>query len=652
MAIVDDIQAVDIEEQAKVNSDRAANSIRFRPESAMMTKTRYFKLMENMAKRDEAMQQLKEAVQKDVEENTDYNAVIGRNFPYGIKIVKLEDTISILKFEQPPMMLIGNRAIKLIDSMYNEVKKCTDEVYKAQIEEESKTETIETTPSIDVQKIADENGNVIGQTVETAISEEKSLDNNEINESIKVEIPSFTDVTVDATKEQIINQKVVDLMNSENSLNNVAPVVVEPVSPELGPVVDNPTVVEPTVAAPTNVVEPVAVEAVSPELGPIVNNPAPVAVAPTNVVESVSPELGPIERPIAVAPVVEPVVTSIEAPVTPVVENTDMVSPVETASAMTEVSTVPMNVESFTTEPVMVESDVVEDNTASESVEDEITKTRENEQYDKYQSLNEEAVKAEEEVAKVNEAKGFEFNDIAEDITEQPENEPVVIEETVVPAEPEIEDTQIRDEIITVPDRPEVDFEKDIEKAIEEEVDKEIGKDAKVVTGAGIVKLSEIDADLDLDKLYETHEKQLQEESDRAKKLEEDRERIDSELENNRELNLKITEEKEAAEKDVEKSADDYSKARQEYEDLVKSAIETAKNRNASLENSNQIKQEESISLSEMNETMKKSIDLLHQKAEANYEKADAFKEKISMINDMMNDRNKTQDEGELVIVK
>ena len=236
MAIQDNIQAVSIEEQLKINKERAANSIRFRQESVKMTKQKYAELMEKVAEREVAIENAKEEVKQNVENEISQEAVIGKNMVYGAKIAALEEQINILGVNAGPMEFIGNRAIRLIDKMYKEAIASSKGIYTEFVnEKQPMTEVfsdIEATPkvqenagivpNIDVEKIAAENENVVDESVKTAISEEESLKDNSINENIVSQnVAETTDNNGFDLNEitRIINEKL------EEAYKNNGPVV-------------------------------------------------------------------------------------------------------------------------------------------------------------------------------------------------------------------------------------------------------------------------------------------------------------------------------------------------------------------------------------------------------------------------------------------
>lgn len=525
MAIIDDIQAVDIEEQAKVNSDRAANSIRFRPESAMMTKNRYFKFMHNMAKRDEAMQQLKEVVKKDVEENVEYDAIIGRNLPYGAKIVKLEDSISILNFEQPPMMLIGNRAIRLIDKMYKEVMATSNSIYAEQMSNNKKlvvtsdeNKNLENNLNIDVQKIAEENKNVIDKNIENAISEEKTLEENNIKEIVSV------DYDIDEESKNIINEKIEDFVNGEKDIEKVT----EPIF--------NPTFEE---------------------------------------------------------------------------EN------------MEDKST---------------DEQTVDHNMLNPVLEDEIAKAREIEQVDKYNTINEEAVRTQEEVAKTNELKEFDFSVKEEPIEQALVDVPTIIDES------SFKDEAIRDEIITVPERDEIVSKKEyVEPGVIKEnfITKEEVKPIFIKIG----NEEPVSLDMPADVKMKAQEimKKVRAERKRKEELAEENSKIVSDIETQKELNAQVAVLEDESKKRLEKSTIELEQAKQDYikaiNDKEKEYAILSDENNATMDII-QSGNEELASIQEDTASKNKEIENLDIENKSIQDEIANYKELIAIINENADDNS------------
>lgn len=334
MAIVDDIQAVDAGEQVIVNKERTANSIRFRPDSIKMTKSNYIKLMDRIAAKEEAIEKVKEEIKQNIKDEVPYNSIIGKNHPYAAKVAVLENEINILALVPGPMEMIGNRAIRLIDKMYKEVKATSDEIYAEQISENEKldvtsSENLEKPMNIDVQKIVEENKNEIDQNIENAINDEKTFEENNVKEEVK-----DYDQMDDESK-NIVNEKIESFINGTKNIEAVT----------------------------------------------------------------------------------EPLVNSI---------------PVEEEVQDKEIS-----------------EQKKDYNVPNQVSEDEIAKVREIEQFNKYNTINEEAARIQDEVTKANELKEFDFS-----LNEEP-NKQIIVDVPKIVNNSSIKDEVVRDEIIIAPERDE-----------------------------------------------------------------------------------------------------------------------------------------------------------------------------------------------------
>ena len=462
----DNIQAVGTEEKYNVNSERVANSIRFRQESVKMTKQRYDELLSLIAKKEETIEKVKEAVKQDVENGTSYEKVVSNNLEYATKIAALEEQIDILSATSGPMELVDKRAIRLIDKMYKEVSKTSDAIYleivKRQAPATDSFEPIQSEelviPSIDVEKIALENAPVVDNSVETAINEQKEV------------------VT-------------------EAPVQNVAEV---------------PTQVEET---------PVQIE--QPQTEPVQN----VTEVPTQVVEA------PVQN-------VAEVPTQVEE------------TPIQTDFDLQRIEReINKKIEKY-----------ISDNNENSifAVEDQIAKEREDNLLAQYYGLNEANTIKEQEVAKANEAKEFDFSTV---FTQ--DSEPVLVTDT--------DDKPLRDDdLMIVSDREVSDAYEIPEYETVDETDYYGGLDLgePAIVEDIIPKRSIVLSSLEKEKAHAVLEK-VRAARARRKELEQEENDVNLDLESQKEINAQAALKEDEAKKNLERSIEEANRAEREYTEAV-----------------------------------------------------------------------------------
>ncbi|MBR5370369.1 MAG: hypothetical protein IK137_03610 [Bacilli bacterium] len=304
MAIEDNIQAVNTEAQVKVNKERAANSIRYKPASTEITRQNYDKLMGMIAKREETIAKLKEEINQEVEKGVPQADVVENNVinAKAVDIAKLEEQINILGAVYEPMELVDKRAIRLIDKMYKEAKAKSEGIYyslssngitrEGEIKQQPMADMFNNmtiVSDLDVQKIADDNQEEVNNNIENAINDEKSLGEGDIKAVIDEALVTPEVPSTEAEEENGLDMAEIDRIVNEklnNFINKQETPVVEP---------ENSSEV-----APVEAVIPAPVEVTPAE--PVI--PAPVEVAPAEPVISAPVEVAPVEAVIP-APVYE-----------------------------------------------------------------------------------------------------------------------------------------------------------------------------------------------------------------------------------------------------------------------------------------------------------------------------------------------------------
>lgn len=241
--ILDNVQVVDADRRAKPNEGLVTNSIKERKESYENLIMRTRKLI---AQRDAAIYGLEEKVANDIEANVPVKKIEKSHLDEAIKIGNLDKEIYALGIMQGPIEKIGDgrRAIRLIDKMiknvksnsqtiYNEldgkeeIKPYTDEnIEKAveQIKNEVLTEGAVQNSDVNVQQIAADHQDEVKENIESAIENEKTLENadidavvtNSLNNVVNVDNGALLDAQEEVSPEEIIDdQTIQDIVNEK-----------------------------------------------------------------------------------------------------------------------------------------------------------------------------------------------------------------------------------------------------------------------------------------------------------------------------------------------------------------------------------------------------------------------------------------------------
>ena len=241
--VLDMVNAVEAEKKAKPNEGLIKNSIKLKKESDERVRRKALALM---AERDARIAALNEEIAKEVANDVPREVIAGQNFDAAAKIQSLEKEIYLLGITQGPIEQYGNRAIRLIGKMINNARANSDMIYKSIEEKPNKSydgvslvETVEQaekeaiakgitnsvihsssadaapvvgTPVVDIQQVAQENQQSIGESIDTAIRDE-SLEYKDVKDVVdefipKEKNPSVSDVNEvgyesTATEEQI-----------------------------------------------------------------------------------------------------------------------------------------------------------------------------------------------------------------------------------------------------------------------------------------------------------------------------------------------------------------------------------------------------------------------------------------------------------------
>lgn len=390
---LDDIQTIDRDLSVKKeDKDKTIYSINLKQSTLEKVKAL-------MAKRDELMANLQESVAQDVNSGSTMEQLVGKNIVLAAKIAELEKKINILSLMQGPIEARGQRAIRLIKKMYDETINKSNLIYPATEKQEetfsnnnvSVPETspiVEVPPVVDVQQIAESNEKVIGQTIENAITAEKTLDEKDIKE--------VTDA----------------------SLGVVVPPVVTEVATT--PVVVNPVVANPVVTNPV-VTNPIVTNTINENLNTVPVTSAPVMVEVSTPVQTV------------------PVVVATEPEV-----NLDELNRINNET-LRNYAYDSMNINSVESEYVpMTDEEVLK---SQKKLEDDEIRSEEA----RHQRILEEEARKEKEVAEINESKGFEFESIPTIVNlpnisvEEKEYAPMT-EEEVLESQKKLEETEIKSE--------------------------------------------------------------------------------------------------------------------------------------------------------------------------------------------------------------
>ena len=390
-----------------LNGDRSIKEVEGKNTySIKLTQRTLDKVKKLMAERDQLKAEVSKNIQEAVDNNATVDQIAGRNIIAAANIISLEDKIEILSMpmteNNETVELVGTRAIKLIDKMIKEAKKKSNAIYAPEEKKEEPVTVPETTPVVveiptigeppvvDVQQIAQENKEAVSASIENAISE------NDIKEVIGSELGVVPPVAVPTAEAVVVEPTPI----SETEINEV-------VNNELNVV---PPVVEPTTEA-------------------VIAEPAPIIEEVTEPVVEVAP---------VVPPVVEPTTEAVIAEPTPIIE--EVTEPV--IDEATKESIINEKMHNFVNE-----GKTVVDDSEKEYVpmtDEEIARAKENIELEKYNEIYAAEAKKSQEVAEVNEAKGF-----------------------------DMEEVPLRDEIQIVPEREEtveLKIENDVQEEIEEPV--------------------------------------------------------------------------------------------------------------------------------------------------------------------------------------
>ena len=415
---LDNIQAIDRDSSIKKETKGTIYSIKLKQKTLEKAK-------ELMEKRETLIQQLNANVADGVQRGDTTEQLVGQNIVAAANIEKLEKKINILGMIQGPLEERGTRKIRLIGKMIKEAKAKSDAIYAVN-EEEEKLEVSETTPvvvevpAVNVQQIAANAGQAIGQSIETAISGQ-SLGENHINE-----VPGAVLGISPAQVASVVTEPVVSVPVQNQPLPvSSAPVEVTPVAPVVEQVA--PVVTEPVVSVPVQ------------------NQPLPVSSVPVEVTP--------------VAPVVEQISVATE-PITEVdleeqnrINNETMKNYVgENIMNNTENEYIPM------TEEEVAESQRKLVETAARSEEA------------RHQRIMEEEARKAKEVETINESKGFDFVSV-----------PAINAKQEIPTEPEKSlklEEPLRDDILIAPER-EIKTEEKTDKTVDVQVEKPLLVEAK-----------------------------------------------------------------------------------------------------------------------------------------------------------------------------
>ena len=496
--ILDNIQVANEEERIKQDERVSRNSIPFRTESFDRANKRAQELIKL---RDEIIKELSEKVTEDVEAGLTKEQIIGGkfNFKAAAKIATLESEINILNAVQGPVEMIGTRAIRLIDKMYKEAKAKSIDVYS----QEEKTEEISTEAVVEVATEAPK------ETI--------------------VEVPTEV-VTEVATIPQVAPVLPIPPMPVETPVE-VAPVTTPVVDVEK--IVDeNMAAVDASIQEAINGEEKISESYINDAIDAALGN-IPVSTEPATEASIINrDEIEKIINEKLAAFVNEPEKEeSFVAPVAPKVSEYVSVEP-----------------HNYERDGAMTDEEIAESQRKLFGTSEE----------EEYQRIMEEASRKEQEVAKINEEKGFNI-------------EPVMVEE-------EIDNEPIRDEVVVTPEREERGR---IVVKEEEKVNLESHKEESIEELAELIAAEEEtrkqrekereNSEAELKKVREAHEKLLEDESDTKKKLEQlqaERERKEKELQ---ELKVKLSRKLKALknkndgiESDIQKTQEEISGIRED----------------------------------------------------------------------------------------
>ena len=510
--VLDNIQAVEEERRIKSDEKVSANSIKFKPDSLERSKAKAALI----AKRDAAMEIVSEAIAQDVERGRTERIIKDKHFDYAAKIIALDDQIDILDKPEGTVakkQATANRAIRLIKTMYANARANAEAIYDGvNSEKEPATEAVIITPP----------------QIELPVVEE-----------VAPTEPVISTEPVIATEPVISTEPVI----ATEPVISTEPVIVPAPAISTEPVIQAAPVVP---AAPVVATEPVIdvkqIAASDIDLNDIIEN----AINSDNVISDADIS-DVIDEPIVVEPVVKEV-----APTEPFID----VKKVESIANEKIINDrINENMKNF-----------IEEKEYVPMTDEEIAKSQENIELEKYNAIYADAERKAKEVNEINNAKDFNFEEKA--------------------------DEPIRDEIVVVPEREE---KEDVKEEIEEYVTE---KEEEKVEPRSIVASEEVKGSLEehkeesieeLARLIEAEEetkkareKQRDDSEAELKKAKEDREKL---LENESNTEQKLAElqaERERKEKEL-----------QELKVKLNKKLKALKNKNISIENEIQKNQEE-----------------------------------------------------------
>ena len=199
-----------------------------------------------IAQRDAAIYGLEEKVANDIEANVPVKKIEKSHLDEAIKIGNLDKEIYALGIMQGPIEKIGDgrRAIRLIDKMIKNVKSNSQTIYNEldgkeenkpytdenvekvveQIKNEVLTEGVVQNSDVNVQQIAADHQDEVKENIESAIENEKTLENadidavvtNSLNNVVNGDNGALVDAQEEVSPEEIIDdQTIQDIVNEK-----------------------------------------------------------------------------------------------------------------------------------------------------------------------------------------------------------------------------------------------------------------------------------------------------------------------------------------------------------------------------------------------------------------------------------------------------
>lgn len=499
-----------------------------------------------MAKRDELIAQLNANIAEGVERGATTEQLVGSNMVIAANIGELEKKINILSAMQGPVETQGTRALRLIQKMIKEVKRKSDIIYAVDDKKEEivpeptpgEASVIVEVPAVNVQQIAADNNQIVGQSIEDAIDAEKAINENNIKEVAKTSLGTVP------TQQEVLAAPSTEVVAE---VNQPLPVNVVRVDSNDG------VGIVPVEVVPETV----------PETVPVVENSIPQVTVPVEVA--------------SVVPTIEgqPVKNEVDLEEQNRINNETMKNAYENEMAnASEYEYVPM------TEEEVAESQRKLEETAKKSDEA------------KHQRIIEEEARKEKEVAAINESKGFDFDSIPT-VTSEPEvtteSEKPLRDEIQIPADREFEVEEKVEE-----EKEEVQESK--EKPVLIKTDDE---PSKGVIASSWEKEEMSDAGTkSIEELAELYEKELE----LKKQREEERTESEKKLQELKEDYAKLIENESATEKQLEElttEEEEKIKKLNELKNKLTKVYELTKDTNSDLLADTQKNHEESSSIKE-----------------------------------------------------